>query len=79
MDKIILDFQGERVEIPSNLSVRQVVSEIGMKIRHNGYLYQVFDRHVEGVDEVAEEFASRLDSEEPLKKELTLVVVLRKI
>ncbi len=65
MDKLILDFEGEKIEISSGFAYERCVSQIGMKIKHNGILWKVFDRQIEGVDE-------------PEGDGLTLVIMLEK-
>ena len=80
MDRLILDFEGEMVEIPSGFNKERVVSQIGMKIEHAGKMWTVVDRVVQGVDEVAAEYASiATDCTNGMTNKLTLVVLLQRV
>lgn len=79
MDKIILDFNGDKMEIPSGFAYERIISQIGMKVAHQGETWEVVERLVVGVDEVAEAFSSWKEGDEPLIEQLTLLVILQKI
>lgn len=78
MDKLILDFEGDKVEILSALVYIRELNQLGAKVEHNGALYQVVDRVITGVDEVAAEYAV-WDHDSRREKELTLTIILEKI
>lgn len=78
MDKLILDFDGERLEVPAGFATERSLSLLGMKVAHKGQMYQVIDRHILGVDEVSAEM-SELSEGEPIKSKLTMVITLEKI
>lgn len=76
MDKLILDFEGEMLEIPSDFAYERSLTQLGMQVEHNGRMYTVVGRYVLGVDAVAAEYAAHETDETPMKNELTLVVKL---
>lgn len=78
MDELILDFEGERLQIPAGFATERSLSQPGMKVEHKGAMYRVVDRHVLGVDAVAAEM-SELPEDEPIKSKLTMVITLEKI
>ncbi len=78
MDELILDFAGERLQIPAGFATERSVSQIGMKVEHDGQMYKVVDRQIFGVDEVAEEMRN-LHDEESVKNKLTLVIFLERV
>lgn len=78
MDKLILDFEGERIEIASGISPLTVLTQKGMKIKHSGGMWTIVDRYVDGLDERAYELASREDIDSPLESEVSLVIILEK-
>ena len=78
MDKLILDFDGERLEVPAGFATERSFSQLGMKVEHKGTMYRVVDRHILGVDAVAAEM-SDCDEEESIKNRLTMVITLEKI
>lgn len=79
MDKLILDFGGERIEITSGISPLIVLTQKGMKVKHSGEMWTIIDRYVEGLDERANELISRQDIDIPLNSEVSLVIILEKI
>ena len=78
MDKLILDFEGDKVEILSAMVYVREFSQLGAKVEHNGEMYRVVDHVITGVDEVAAEYAV-WDHDSRREKELTLTIILEKI
>lgn len=78
MDKLILDFEGDKVEIPAGFSTERALSVPGTIVMHNGNSYEVRGRIVLGVDEVASEYAS-WDRDSDRKEQLTLILKLVRV
>lgn len=78
MDKLILDFEGEQIEIPSGFAYERSFVKIGMKVEHKGEMYIVVDHHILGVDAVGHEFSTLVGDDTPMQNELTLVIRLKK-
>lgn len=79
MDKIILDFSGDRLVLTSGIGSLMTLSQKGMKIEHSGEMWKVVDRHVEGVDELAQAEALWKKGDDPVKSEVAIVITLEKI
>ena len=77
MDKLILDFEGDKVEILSAMVYVREFSQLGVKVEHDGEMYRVVDRVITGVDEAAAEYAV-WDHDSRREKELTLTILLVK-
>lgn len=75
MDKLILDFEGECVELPSVMVYIRTLEQIGINVEHNGHMYRVVGRDVSGVDEVAAEFVM-WDHDSNRKEQLVLTIKL---
>ncbi len=78
MDRLILDFEGDCVEVPSAIVYLNAFSHKGLKVEHNKQVYEVIDHIVTGVDDVAEEF-ERWDKESQRSKVFTLTVKLVRV
>ncbi len=78
MDKLILDFEGDKVEIPAGFSTERTLSVPGTIVMHKGNSYEVRGRIVLGVDEVSSEYAS-WDRDSDRKEQLTLILKLVRV
>lgn len=78
MKSIILDFEGDKQEIPFSVSDFMALSSKDLKVEHNGDLYCISERIVPNFDEYTSEL-STWDRNSALKNDMFIILKMKKV